>query len=83
MFNLVYQIDSVTDRNGDEKEIPAEWKIKQYSLDAVAVGRSAWLGWVDSDNKGLQTSTVEEIFIYGNSVRITTQNTVYWMKPTI
>lgn len=81
--NLVYQIDGVLDRDGNKKEIPSEWLSQRYSLDIVVEGRSAFLGWVGGSGKGLQTSTVKQVFIHENTVVITTRNTVYYMKPII
>jgi len=82
-MQIIYRIDSVSDREGNKKEIPSEWQHKRYSLDIVLEGRSAFLGWIDHGHKGIQTSTVEKVFIHGNTVIITTRNTVYYMKPYV
>lgn len=77
---LVYKIEFAHDRSGYPKELPKEWTEQLYTIDRLAVGISAFLGWVGS-GRGLRTSTVESITIVENEIGITTRNTVYHLKP--
>lgn len=82
-MELIYKIDSTNDREGNIKEIPTEWKEQEYFIHSAGVGRSAILLWSDGTDRHLRTSKVEEILILGNSIKLTTMNTVYYLKPVI
>lgn len=79
MNKLRYQIESTTDRDGNKKDIPNEWKLRQYFIHSMLEGRSAFL--IDENEKVLQTSVVEQIFLWENGIQLTTMNTVYYLRP--
>jgi hypothetical protein len=87
MLKLIYKIDSTSNREGGKKEIPAEWKEQEYFIHRAFVGSSARLVFVDELNEhdamGLSTSTLEEISIWENGIKLTTKNTVYYLKPVV
>jgi len=82
-MELVYQIESTNDRLGNKKEIPNEWKLQQYIIYSLSVGHSAMLPYADNSGRGLRTSTVEDISMFNNKIKITTRNTVYYLKPIL
>lgn len=77
---LVYKIESSKDRNGNDKALPIDWINREYTIHSLTVGRSAFLA---NKDKYIQTSTVEDIKIWDNSVIITTRNTVYTLSPEV
>lgn len=79
---IIYQIDSCCDREDREKEIPADIKFGRYFLHFVLTGRSAILVNINN-NKTLTTSAVEQVFIWENGIKLTTKNTIYYLKPYI
>jgi hypothetical protein len=84
-LHTVYKIKSVSHKDGTKKDISESWMRYRYHLDAVMTGRSAILSIVDKDMHGeaLHTSIVEDIFIFGDKVRLITTNTIYWLEPRI
>lgn len=81
-MKLVYNIDSVSDKNGGKKSIPSDW-YRDYFIFVATVGRSAILVDENDTNMTLTTSTVQEISLWENGVKITTRNTVYYLKPVV
>lgn len=79
-MNVVYAIESATDRNGDLKDLPEAWTSELYMTSLVQVGRGAMLGMVKNPAKHLATSTVESFYLHDNNLVITTRNTVYYLK---
>lgn len=80
MMTTIYKIESVTDREGNEKD--NQYRLDRWKIYLMDIGRSAIL--IDLDNnmgRNLQTSKVEEIKIIDNSIIFTTRNSVYTLRP--
>ena len=82
-MKLVYKIDSTNDREGNLKSIPTSWSEPEYFIYVAHVGRSAILIDNDDENMTIRTSTIEDITIWENGIKLTTRNTVYYLKPVI
>jgi hypothetical protein len=82
MEEIVYKVNHLTDKEGNSKE-HIESMDTEYIPYVVKVGQSAMLPYANNPERGLRTSTVEEVaYIHGLLV-IKTRNTVYWLKPII
>lgn len=82
---LVYEFDSVTDKEGNNKlslEYGTDYCNPVFIID-VGVGRGARFTYSDKQTHGFLTSKVESIRIWENCINIVTQNTDYWLKPYI
>ncbi|UGO47983.1 hypothetical protein PQE72_gp169 [Bacillus phage vB_BanS_Skywalker] len=85
MKKIVWKITSVTDKNEvavDNADVRQRMS-KRYLMYVAVVGRSAILLNADNSREALQTSTVEELFLFEDSMKITTRNSVYWLKQSI
>lgn len=76
---LRYQIDGCYDREGKAKDLPSDIRLGQYFIYFMMIGRGAKL--INENNVTWHTSKVEEIFFWENGIKITTLNTVYYLKP--
>lgn len=85
MKKIVWKISSVTDKNevSIDNEAVRERMSKRYFMYCATEGRSAVLINVDNQREALQTSTVEGLFVFEDSMKITTRNSVYWLKQSI
>ncbi|UGO46224.1 hypothetical protein PQE74_gp141 [Bacillus phage vB_BanS_Chewbecca] len=85
MKKIVWRITSVTDKNevAVNSEAVKERMSKRYFMYCALEGRSAILTNVDNQREALKTSTVEELFLFEDSIRITTKNSVYWLRQSI
>ncbi|QIW89840.1 hypothetical protein PQE71_gp158 [Bacillus phage Izhevsk] len=85
MKKIVWKISSVTDKNevAVENEAVKQRMSKRYFMYCAIEGRSAVLINVDNQREALQTSTVEELFLFEDSMKITTRNSVYWLRQSI
>lgn len=82
-MELIYRIINVYDKNGNKKELPHNEQSKRWMIEGAYVGNIAILIEVDSPYRTFFTSKVEDISIYENTIRITTKNYVYWLKPYV
>lgn len=76
---LRYQIEEVYDKNDNKKVLDPAIKLQQYFVHFAIQGKSARL--VSENGKTLKTTEVEEIFIWENGIKLTTENTIYYLKP--
>jgi len=85
MKQLIWKIESISDKNEKilEDEVSKERMKPRYWLHSAMEGRSAYLVNIDKQNEVLQTSTIEQLFVFGDAVKITTRNSVYWLKQHI
>ena len=81
MDKLVYEFDSVTDKQGNDKRVQGK-HTNPVRIARVKVGSGALLDYVDID-KHLSTSKVEEVKIFLEHVHIVTANTIYVLRPHI
>lgn len=79
---LIYRIESMYDREGN-KIVNERRQARRYFVASMLVGSSAVLGNVDDPQMVISTSTVEDIFIQNNTIKLVTKNTEYWLKPLI
>jgi len=79
---LVYRIESMYDREGN-KIVNERRQARRYFISSMLIGSSAKLGHVDDPRMVTTTSTIEDIFIHMNSVKIVTTNTEYWLTPSV
>lgn len=79
---LIYRIESMYDREGN-KIVNERRQARRYFIQSMLVGSSARLGNVDDPEMVVSTSTVEDIFIHNNTIKLVTTNTEYWLKPLI
>lgn len=77
---LRYQIDGCYDKEGKAKSLPADVRLGQYFIYFMMIGRGAKL-INENNNTTWHTSEVQEIFFWENGIKITTLNTVYYLKP--
>lgn len=82
MAKLVYEFQSVTDKEGNNV-MNKEQHANPVYIQAMVVSKGAYLVSVDEPNHVLRTSIVEDIAIFGNTIEITTKNTVYVLEPHI
>ena len=82
MNQLAYEFDSVKDKNGVLK-MNARHHANPVFIVIAKVGRSGMFAYVDKPELTLGTTTIESIDIIHNYVRITTENTIYTLRPTI
>lgn len=82
MDKLIYEFQSVTDKNGKDI-LTKELHANPVHLMSVVIGKKAILQYVDKQNDGIVTSKVEEMQIHLDHIRITTENTTYWLEPHI
>lgn len=82
MPQLIYEFDSVTDRNGKSKMNKYEHTNPVF-IHFLTIGKGAKLVYIDKPTHGIMTSPVEEIMVFENSISIITANTEYWLKPYI
>ncbi|MDS7057096.1 hypothetical protein NXG04_07340 [Klebsiella pneumoniae] len=83
---LVWRITSISDKeteNPIDTPVAFERMKPRYWLHSALEGRSAILINIDNEKESLQTSTIEQLFIFGDAVKITTRNSVYWLKQSI
>uniref|UniRef100_A0AB39C744 Uncharacterized protein n=1 Tax=Bacillus phage KoopaTroopa TaxID=3234046 RepID=A0AB39C744_9CAUD len=85
MKKIVWRITSVTDKNevAVNSEAVKERMSKRYFMYCALEGRSAIFTNVDNQREALKTSTVEELFLFEDSLRITTKNSIYWLRQSI
>lgn len=82
MSKLIYEFVSVRDKDGNDT-MTKDHANPVHILRAVK-GVCAHLVFVDRDDDyRLKTSVVEEVSIFGNTIEITTRNTVYGLEPHI
>lgn len=82
---IVWRITSILDK--DERlvdtEITRERMRPKYFIHTALEGRSAIFINLDDRKQSLQTSRIEELIIMGDRIKITTLNSVYWLKQSI
>lgn len=84
MANKVrYKIEESYDRQGNDKAIPTDWINREYFIHHLAIGSGAILMMEENTHRHLHTSTVEDITVWENTIRITTRNTVYVLVPEV
>lgn len=81
MSDLIYEFESVKDREGNDKRIKGKHTNPVHILRAM-IGKRAMFAYVDV-NDCLITSEVESMIIILNHITITTKNTEYTLKPYI
>jgi hypothetical protein len=80
---LVYEFESVRSIDGkSDVRVTGIHTNPVFILKAIE-GQGAIFGYPDKPNSNLETSKVEKVFIFNNSVNIKTQNTDYWLVPHI
>lgn len=84
MKQLVWRITSISDKdeNPIDSKVSFDRMSKRYWLHSAMEGRNAFLVNIDNDKECLQTSKIEQLFIWGDAVKITTLNTIYWLKQS-
>ncbi|UUV46485.1 hypothetical protein [Bacillus phage vB_BanS-Thrax3] len=82
MNQVVYRIESMYDGNGNKVENERRMA-RRYFLGRVEIGSSAQLVNVDDTDEVVTTSPVKEVYIFRNMIRISTENTSYWLTPFV
>lgn len=82
-MEIRYRIGHTYDREHQIKEIPEQWKTDSYSVEFLTVGKPASLKSDFIEGMSLRLTPVEEIMMHNNQIRITTQNTIYFLEPYI
>ncbi|AZU98890.1 hypothetical protein pW2_52 [Bacillus phage pW2] len=82
---IVWKITSISDKNEHliDTETTRDRMRPRYLLYSAVAGRSAMLINLDDRKQSLQTSRIEELIIFGDRIKITTLNSVYWLKQSI
>jgi len=81
-MKLVYRIEGMYDRLGNEIRNERR-QARRYFIESMLIGFTAKLVNADDLNMVVETSTIEDIFIKGNSVKLVTKNTEYLLVPSI
>lgn len=81
-MKLVYRIEGMYDRLGNEI-VNERRQARRYFIESMLIGSTAKLVNADDLNMVVETSTIEDIFIRGNSVKLVTTNTEYLLTPHI
>ena len=81
MLHTVYKIDKIYEEDEKtEKENPH--RLKRFVFHSALVGGRAVLHDVDNDGS-LVTSTVIQIQVMTENIKVTTANSVYWFKACV
>ncbi|UGO50759.1 hypothetical protein PQE68_gp168 [Bacillus phage vB_BanS_Sophrita] len=83
---LVWRITSISDKeteNPIDTPVAFERMKPRYFLHSAVAGRGAILVNLDDHKQSLQTSRIQELIIFGDRIKITTLNTIYWLKQSI
>lgn len=82
---IVWKITSILDSNERlvDNETTRDRMRPRYFLHFAKEGRGAILLNLDDQKQSLQTSTIKELMIYGDAIKIITLNSVYWLKQSI
>lgn len=79
---LTYRIESMYDREGN-KIVNERRQAREYIVGSMLIGSSAILVNANRLEEFLKTSTVEDIFIQENTIKLVTKNTEYWLTPFV
>jgi len=81
-MKLVYRIEGMYDRLGNEIKNERR-QARRYYIESMLIGSTAKLVNVDDAIMVVETSTIEDIFIHRNVVKLVTKNTEYLLVPSI
>jgi len=81
-MKLVYRIEGMYDRLGNEIRNERR-QARRYFIESMLIGSTAKLVNVEDALMVVETSTIEDVFIHRNVVKLVTKNTEYLLVPSI